>query len=426
MAMKMSDAIGGAMELVANKRFRSAIDIMERIRADTQQQGWKVIAGFQLGVIYWSEVGDGERARACFQDVANAYRADATLAGQKLTARCYANACENMMVLALSYEEYEQWATALEKVQPQNHILLHQRLEVAGARQRGVSWSEVMESTAPTYYSRNPQRPDAGKYGCAASLWQLVLRHRRDVELAFDDWATAVGEHVALTMRVATQGAMEMEKRSGRPADPREVLFIMGPSLVFVDEYLAANPGDPTVQGLRTQLVAVMDQMRGSGAGPEPASGGSGSRDPYSDDVDPGFGPTGPSSAGPPRSGSANRAYRPPSPGLALIVLAGVGAGVGWIVGHLRHLPHAWKLGFGIGLAIGLMIAIGMGVMGARLTQCAGCGRRLGLARAGARPDERGMQCRGCMRIWCGRCCAAGPKCSCGANSNALVGLVYL
>ena len=262
MTMTIASAIESTLSLIQQKRYRSALNAMRLLRDSTQHSQSRIVVCYQCGVFHWKEIGDGESARDYFRAAVEICQRELVLKHHKATEQIWANCCENLMLLSLSQEEYEQWAQQLEKLQPDNPILGEQRPKFRKALEEGHPWVDLMQSTASTFYNRNDSNRDRGQYGCAASIWQLVLKNGKSLRLTRDDWGTAVYEHAALTMRIAQHAGQGMERLTRRPAEVEEFLFITDATVPFIDEYLIANPSDTVAQGLRENVREFLSTMR--------------------------------------------------------------------------------------------------------------------------------------------------------------------
>jgi len=306
MTMTMASALDAVNMLIKQRRIRSAIDTLRELHDGTLQPESQALTAFQCAVVYWSEAGDGESARAMFNAacrLCNSPQLSQSTPAQRIRANC----CENMMLLSLSETEYQLWVDELTKLQPQNPILRDHPPKFRKWLDEGKPWVDVMQSLAATFYNRNDPARDRGLYGCAASLWQLVLKNRKSLRLTRDDWRTAVYEHAVLAMRMAQHAGQEMERQTRMPARIHEFIFIAEAAEPFVEEFLAANPSDPMILELWRKLQSFLTTLR--------------------------------------------RAPNPPVGCFVVTVL--LCTGIGWVVGLVKQRPYAWLSGIYAGLIIG-------------------------------------------------------------------------
>ena len=390
MAMTMAAALKAAESLIYQKRFRSAREMLQRMHEGSQRPVSKTITGYQCGALSWTEIGDGEAARRYFKSTADLCRGDPQLAQHLDCLQLWANSCENLMLLSLSHDEYEQWAEQLAKLQPDNPILQDHRPKFRNLVENGHPWADALQIMATSFYNRNDPKFDARQYGCAASIWQVILKNRKPLRLNRDDWRIAVFEHAVLTKRIALHAGQAMEQLTHRPAEVEEFLFITDATVPFLEEYLAGNPTDAVVLKLREEVREFFSVMRD----PVPAE--------YSKPI-PGEGPVKPPGALTtrhicercrrvlgevtlmggdlgmharldaltgndmgmcPHCGGQVRAV---SDGESAMSGPGGGqlplgcwavavlfcSGLGWVIGMLTNKPDAWKGGLGVGLFVG-------------------------------------------------------------------------
>jgi hypothetical protein len=114
--MNAAPAMAEAQALADARLLRSARAIYENTLATARNRVERAFCSFQLGALYWSAIGDGLRARALFRQtftLCSEGELDSTN-----TPPLAANSAENLMLLSLSYDEYEQWASQLRRLQP--------------------------------------------------------------------------------------------------------------------------------------------------------------------------------------------------------------------------------------------------------------------------------------------------------------------
>jgi hypothetical protein len=211
--------------------------------------------GYNLGALLQMYAGDGKGAREAYEKA---------LAGRTLGAgflrvsgldEMEANICENSMLLSLSFEEYENWASRLERLQPQNPILRDQRPRVRELRERGHAWYSAMLVTAKSGYDADAAK-DPGRYAASASILQLLLINRTQLRVPRDEYRFAVGSYAALAVQAWSACVQAME-RAGREADFGECEFVVRQAMPVVEQFMAANPADD-------QVKAALDNMRGA------------------------------------------------------------------------------------------------------------------------------------------------------------------
>ncbi len=225
------------------KEYRQAALHLENVAANCPHLGLKALATFNLGAMCWSEIGDGESARKHFSAIAEIVR-NAPPGADLDEVQCrWANACENLMLLSLSFDEYEKWAAELDSIEPTNAILKEQRPFMQNSRDKGRPWSAMLFVIASTYYNRGDPSKDRGRYACALATYRLMLGHRKALRLNRDDWGFVTYEVGALAMRMVADCNFALRNK-GRPFDHTEFNFIAKDTLPLVEEYMAAYPDD--------------------------------------------------------------------------------------------------------------------------------------------------------------------------------------
>lgn len=206
---------------------------------------------YNLGCLYRSSVGNGVRGRKYFIAACEQF-AKAPVIHEAIKS-LWPNAYENLMLLSLSYEEYSRWAGELRRLHPSADILRGQVPEIVGLRDRGMPWRQAMETIACGYYSRSQPQHDVGMYADAASLFHLLLTHRKELRVGREDWKRAVTEYGTLCLRLGADTALDTEKKNPM-IDAREFVPIVKDALPLVEEYLTANPKDAAIAGLRDSM----------------------------------------------------------------------------------------------------------------------------------------------------------------------------
>lgn len=247
-----------AADLADRKFFRAAMKLLERTRDTAGKPGVSFMCNYNLGTIHWSGLGNGETARSLFQ-AAVAIARSGQLPPNDATVRIVlANSCENLMLLSLSYEEYEDWSQQLLEIQPDNDILRGQVPVFLKAREEGFPWSDMLQNIALSYYNRGDPSRDPGRYGCGAATWQFLLTHRKSLRVKREMWQDAVFEYGALAMRIVSDATLVMKKHpTGVNLD--ECLFIVDAPIRFAEEYLTSDPSNPRISKLQANLRAFRD-----------------------------------------------------------------------------------------------------------------------------------------------------------------------
>jgi tetratricopeptide (TPR) repeat protein len=216
---------------------------------------------YNLGVVHLSLAGNGEEAIRYFKDTLFICEYDARVMYMPYSRPFKENACENLMILSLSYEEYIENAEKLRGIKPDADILKGQYPAVMKMRDSGHPWSYAMMVFAQTYYNRNDPRLDSGMYGNALSLYQLILANRRVLRVSKDDMATVMFEYCALMLRHVSDSIKIVEKSRMR-IEPNDYLFMMEKACGYYDEYITANQPNEDLKNAFNGLRKFTDDLR--------------------------------------------------------------------------------------------------------------------------------------------------------------------
>jgi hypothetical protein len=260
MSIGISKLFEEAELLADQRRLLPAIQALEEARRLTKIPDRRAWASYNLGTIHWHLLGNGEAARREF--LASISDFDTHGYGQHIQLRVvHANALENAMLCALSFDEFENFAARLHVLTPGVPILTGLVPEIRDAHERGDPWSDRLFSLAGSYYNRNDPRRDVGRYGEAKSTYHLLLTHRRQLRVSREDWCMAVFEYCALSMRMASD-CMKVRGGDGDPNSPEEFLPILTEAMPLADEYLTVNSGDDDLKKVRGDMDKMVTGFR--------------------------------------------------------------------------------------------------------------------------------------------------------------------
>ena len=215
--------------------------------------------GYNLGALLQIAGGRRRGREGSLRARARGPRAERGLLRAEGLDEIEANICENSMLLSLSFEEYELWASRLEKLQPENPILTEQRPRMRELREQGHPWWTAMLVIAKSGYDADPAK-DPGRYAAAAAILQLLLLNRRQLRVPRDEHRFAVISYAALTVQAWSKCGVAMAE-ARRAEDPRELAVVLDQAVPLVEEFVTANPADTDAQaaldGMREFLAAV-------------------------------------------------------------------------------------------------------------------------------------------------------------------------
>lgn len=252
MSIGISKLFEDAESFADQRRLLPAVQALEEARQLTKIPDRRAWASYNLGAIHWHHLGNGLAARREF--LASIADFDTHGYGQHPQLRTvHANALENAMLCALSFDEFENLATRLQALTPGVRILTGLVPEVRNWRERGDSWSDRLFALAGTYYNRNDPKQDVGRYGEAKSTYHLILAHRSELRVTREYWRMALFEYCVLSMRMASD-CMKVRGGDDDPDSPEEFLPILTEAIPLADEYLRINSGDDDLKKFRGDM----------------------------------------------------------------------------------------------------------------------------------------------------------------------------
>ncbi|MGB8295734.1 MAG: hypothetical protein WCG85_09940 [Polyangia bacterium] len=260
-ADRVAQVMAQSEPLVDTRRLKSALTLYER--AHEENPGESAFL-YQLGALHYCYLGNGVEARRWFQ---------ATLAADHATQpgpvrRLRANACENLMLLSLSYDEYERCASELEALDPTNPILKAHRNSVREGRELGQPWSVILGSIGNMHH--DPHDPHGAERNSeSAATWHLLLTHRKNLRVARREWRNALLRYSADLLGTSASAGLTMRAALGWD-EPEEIIFLLRPALPFVREYLDESGDDQMIQKILIAFERAFDlskyRRRPSGA----------------------------------------------------------------------------------------------------------------------------------------------------------------
>jgi endogenous inhibitor of DNA gyrase (YacG/DUF329 family) len=260
MSLGISKLFEDAESFADQRRLIPAVESLEEARQLTRIPDRRAWATYNLGAIYWHHLGNGLAARREFMAAISDFKTYGY--GQRPQLKTmHANALENAMLCALSFDEFEDFTSQLNTIAPGIPILTGLVPEVQKWRERGDSWSGRLFSIAGTYYNRNDPRRDIGRYGSAKSTYHLMLTHRKELHIAREDWRMITYEFCALSMRMATD-CMKVRGGDNDPNSPEEFLPILTEAIPLVDDYLNVYSGDDDIRKVRDGMGQIVDNCR--------------------------------------------------------------------------------------------------------------------------------------------------------------------
>ncbi len=128
----------------------------------------------------------------------------------------------------------------------------------------------MMRMIASSYYRRNDPAADAGLYGRAAGIYQLLLENRRSLRLNREEWSEVLYEYGALMQKLNMVATRAMEQSGS--SDPAECRFFLEQARSRIDEFVAANTPNDAIASLSEStdkmLTATANQPSAPYGGP--------------------------------------------------------------------------------------------------------------------------------------------------------------
>lgn len=260
--MNLTEALARTETMWGQGQYLSAKAQYEDLLSQYTEPTARAKISYEYATLHYRHTGDGEEARRLFQVVMEQYAKVET----KMDSRdreIEVNACENLMLLSLSYEEYDTWAGRLGKIAPRSKMLSDHR-EVVNDMRDKFAWFEVMHEYASTYYDSDPSK-NQGLYASAAAMLQLMLKNRETLRFSRSDWGFATRAYAELIGLIAAK-TYQNQERVGGVGNAREFLFVVQGAIPLIEEYINANPSDVELKKLEHTLREIENGSSGSSA----------------------------------------------------------------------------------------------------------------------------------------------------------------
>lgn len=247
-----------AEKLLDQGRILPALELLKRAREMARVPFRKLYLTFNIGALCWDKLGHGFAARDEFLATANSEGPELEHDGARVMR---ANALENLMLSAASFDEFDDFAARLTALAPEMPVLTGLPSVIHEIRDSGSPWSTALFQLAMTNYNRNNPAQDRARYGVAKSTYNILLATRKQLRLSRGDWRTAVHEHSVLGIRMAA----ECQILRGGDADvhsPEEFLPMLTDTICHLDDYLAMTPGDYDLQNVRDAARSFVNETR--------------------------------------------------------------------------------------------------------------------------------------------------------------------
>jgi len=256
-------SINNAISKIDNGRLFSGCLELFSVYENCQYPLYKIVVSYDLGAVFWDRIGIGNKAKEFYQNViyvGEKYGADKV---ELVFPTMIAKACENLMLLSISYEEYYKWAEKLRVLQPNADILRSMVLNVREYQERGFSWYQTLIGIALESCDRSSHAKNRGEYARALATYQLILLNRRTMRLLREDWSNIVNEYATLALQVCLDSKMKM-KFTNKIEEIKEVSIVSNEALLFVEEYFSLNPSDKIIESLLIKIKRLVNYKSGN------------------------------------------------------------------------------------------------------------------------------------------------------------------
>lgn len=259
MSLGLTKMAEDAEKLLDQGRILPALELLKQARSMTGIASRKLLFTYNIGAIYWDKLGDGMSARIEYTAAAGI---EAEPAAASISRILRANALENLMLSAVSYEEFDNFTARLRALAPEMPVVSGLPPDLHKMRDEGRPWSDAMYHLAISNYDRNNPATDRGRYGVGKSTFHIMLATRKQQRLSREDWRTTVNEYTILAIRMASD-CLHLRGGDNDRNPPEEYLPILTDALPFIDEYLEASPGDDDMHKRRSDMQTMISNMRG-------------------------------------------------------------------------------------------------------------------------------------------------------------------
>ncbi len=238
---KQAARIDGIADLIDAAKLRSAEAECKRAEKEITLPIYRLLLAYNFATLYWTHIGDGEKALAKFEETWNLFVTQRFAAQQQEAAKKIASDCaENALLLCPDVNAFHNWCDRLRLLAPNAPILSEIGQQFPCDYENGCSWWECMAKLTDGMYNRSNPSRDQKRYGNGAAIWQLMLGNRKKLRLPADIWQIGAKELGILSLRIVAENA----RRLGSRYDPAEGILPVQAALPYVEEFVSACPGN--------------------------------------------------------------------------------------------------------------------------------------------------------------------------------------
>ena len=246
-----------------NCQYKSAIQHYEQALEMLPEH--TMVLAYNLGAMYQTELGYGDKAKACYMKVIEWHNAQPNYYQNDPRARIkldtiLANAYENLSLLSDSFEEIYQWAEKVWEINPNEEALRENIRDIRKAQERGIRWALVYFETSQLFWNAEPSK-DRGLYGFGASIYRRLLQNRRSFRLDRQLYEFCANGYGGLMLKIVGNIGKNMEAKLGR-VEVNEVAFIIEDAITILREYLSVNQHDDRVRNCVGHLEETLTRMK--------------------------------------------------------------------------------------------------------------------------------------------------------------------
>lgn len=272
--MNRPEGLNQGADFIDQGRLRSALKAHLHEYGHPNSLGMRALAAYNLGALYWGEIGDGIEARCLFLEaieLCHGVETHTTQGGdtevpKELMKQIEANAAENLMILSLSFAECARWAEHLRRLAPNEAVLSYGYSQICAGHAKGYPWWVIMDGLADLYHDRKGSYI-SGRHASAACILHLIISHRDSLRVPRSGWRIAVGKLGSLLVLQHVQCDRLMKHAFGK-TDGDESAFICQAAIGQTEEYLKHYPADRRLRrglGNLRRAIALDDQLRAQG-----------------------------------------------------------------------------------------------------------------------------------------------------------------
>lgn len=241
----------------------SARSSLEKLRSKCSDVFSKIMCAYNLGALYWTHIGDGDKAKQYYKEVTGYYE-NKEMSKEyyehqvKMTANCY----ENLMLLSLSHDEFSEFTEKLRKIQPNNHILKELVPEISRLIDDGFSWAEIMEILTQNYYNRSNPALDNGRYGNAASSFQMIISRRKEFRIS-QEAINRIAIEFGYCRYQLVKRIISIHEKAFKGLKLNEFMFIFDDAISLIESCFTNTKAEPDTQRVIDSLKLDRDELNG-------------------------------------------------------------------------------------------------------------------------------------------------------------------